>query len=220
MRPTERRAGLRSHSRVTSRISFALLAVAGLGAWAGSLRAQEFAPARFTPGFYAGAELGGASYGDACDPAALSCDHSDAAGAVLGGYRFASRFAVELGWRDLGDARAVFPRLTSTNEVVGHVEGYDVSALLRFPFGRAWEGYLRGGVYRARSHGSSPEISTAEWDWSPAAGGGLAWAFRPAWQARFQYLFLSHVGGPDAGEADVGMLSAGVSYLFGRRRAR
>jgi hypothetical protein len=166
---------------VISRTPVTLLAAASLAFGSGTLRAQQRdLAARLAPGFYAGAELGGTGYDNACDPAALSCDHTDGAGAAFGGYRFASRFAIELGGRHLGDARAVYPRLTSTNEVVGQVEGYDVSGLLRFPFGRAWEAYVRGGAYHADAHTRSPEFSTAEPpDPLPSRRAGSTRASRP-----------------------------------------
>ena len=173
-------------------------------------------PDRFAPGFYAGAELGEASYDNACDPTALSCDHADVAMAIFAGYSFVSRFMVEFGKRDLGEAFAVYPRLTNTIEVVGEADGYDLSALMRLPFGRAWEAYLRAGAYYWDAATESPEFSTSESDWSPSAGGGFAWNFRPGWQARFQYLYMGDVGGTETGEANVEMLSAGVSYFFAR----
>lgn len=159
------------------------------------------------------------SYGNACDPTALSCDHSDATSAVFGGYRFASRFIIELGKRDLGEARAVYPRLTSTIEVVGEADGYDFSALMRLPLSQTWEAYLRVGAFHWDAATESSEFSAGDSAWSPSAGGGFAWSFRPSWQARFQYLYIGDVGGTETGEANVEMLSAGVSYSFGGRAA-
>jgi hypothetical protein len=199
-------------------VVLALLAATGLGTCPAA--AQEPASAeRFEPGFYAGAELGEMRYGTACSPTALSCDHADSVYAVYGGYRLGRRFMLEVGKRDLGEALAVYPRLTSTIDVVGEVDGYEFSALLRLPFGRAWEAYVRAGGYHWDAATASSEFSTAESDWSPSAGAGFAWQFRPAWQARFQFLYLGDVGGTETGEANVEMLSAGVSYLFGGRRA-
>jgi len=194
-----------------------LLGVMGLAAGQASAQTPSTADP-FEPGFYFGAEIGAVSYANACDPTALSCDHSDATAAVFAGYRFATRFMLEFGKRDLGEALAVYPRLTSTIDVVGEVDGYDLSALIRLPFSQTWEAYLRAGAYHWDATTVSPEFSTDESGWSPSAGAGFTWDFLPTWQARFQYLYMRDVGGTETGEANVEMLSAGVSYIFGSRR--
>jgi OOP family OmpA-OmpF porin len=195
-----------------------LLAAASLGFVADPVDAQEAAPAdRFAPSFYVGAEAGATNFDNACDPTALSCDHTDSTGAPFLGYRFDSRFGLELGWRDLGEARATYPRLTSTIDVVGAIEGYDLSALMRFPLSAAWEAYVRAGAFRWDAQTVSPEFSAAESDWSPTAGAGFAWRFRPAWQMRFEYLYLDDAGGTETGETNVETLTVGLSYLFGNR---
>jgi OOP family OmpA-OmpF porin len=181
--------------------------------------AQETAPADpFGAGLYLGAEVGGMNFDNACDPTALSCDHTDTAAAGFIGYRFDSRFTIEAGARDLGGARATYPRLTSTIDVVGDASGYDLSALLRLPFGPSWETYLRAGAFYWEAETMSPEFSATESGWSPSAGAGFGWQFKPAWQMRLQYLYLADVGGPDTGEANVETLTVGVLYTFGSRR--
>jgi OOP family OmpA-OmpF porin len=198
--------------------ALALLAAAGLGAGLAAAQAPS-SPDGFEPGFYVGAEIGGMSFDNACDPSALSCDHADTAAAAFAGYRFGSRFMAEIGMRDLGEALAVYPRLTTTVDMVGEIDGYELSAVMRLPFRSDWEAYLRGGAYHWDAETRSPQTAIAESGWSPSAGAGLAWRFRPAWQARFQFLYIVDIGGVDTGKANVEMLSAGVSYFFGSRGA-
>lgn len=207
--------GVRSHGLAWQ----AVLATAVLGLAASSAPAQESVPDHGPAGFYVGAEFGGMNYGNACDHTALSCDHKDWSRAAFAGYRFDSHFTLELGWRDLGDARAVYPRLTNTIEVIGEAEGFELSVLWRYPFSRTWEAYLRGGAFRWDAKTRSPEFSTSDSGWSPSVGAGLAWKFHPAWHARLQFLYLGDVGGTETGEANVEMLSVGITYTFGSRQS-
>ena len=198
--------------------ALAVLAVTELGS--GAALAQESLPAdRFVPGIYVGAEAGAMSFDNACDPTALSCDHTDTAAAAFVGYRLNSRFRLEAGARDFGEASAVYPRLTSTIGAVGEASGYDLSALLHLPLGPDWETYLRAGVFRWKAETASPEFAATESGWSPSAGAGFAWQFKPPWQLRLQYLYVADVGGPETGEANVEMFTAGILYSFGSPRA-
>jgi|KBSSwiStaDraftv2_1062776.scaffolds.fasta_scaffold39899_2 OOP family OmpA-OmpF porin len=168
------------------------------------------------PGVYFGVEAGAVDYDNACEPHALACDGSDAAASAFAGYRFSSRLSLELGYHDLGEAVATYPRLTSTVEVTGALDGYDVSVIVGIPVTPKWQAFLRAGAFRSRAETSSEELDAADEDWFGQVGGGIAWHFRPAWQVRFQYLYLPNLGGVDTGEFEGRVLTAGASYFVGR----
>src|SRR5262245_41668808 len=84
-------------------------------------------------GFYLGAAIGARGYDNACEPAALACERRDSAWSAFAGYRFNHRFDIEAAYLDLGESRTTYPRLTSTLEVSGDIDGYDLSALFRMP---------------------------------------------------------------------------------------
>ena len=62
-----------------------------------------------TPNFYAGASFGQTKAKSACNgvvAAGLSCDDSDTAGRIFGGYQFNRNFAAELAYAELGKVNA------------------------------------------------------------------------------------------------------------------
>lgn len=170
--------------------------------------------------FYLGADLGTRYYNDACEATALSCDHTAGAAGVFGGYRFGPRIALEVGYRDLGETSATYPRLTGTIETTGDVDGYQLALLLAFPLRSDAHAYLRGGAFYWRANVRSPETNVSDADWSAAGGGGAAWRFRPSWEARMEYVYLDNIGGAETGETDTQLFSIGVNHFFGRRARR
>lgn len=172
-----------------------------------------------TAGAYVGADVALRHYDNACLVNALSCDDTGPAAGVFGGYRFGSRWSLELGYYDLGEADAVYPRLTTTLDVTGTIDGYALTALAAFPLTDTWEVFVRGGAFRWDAATASREFAASASDWSPAAGVGIGWHFRPAWQARLHYLMIADAGDATTGETHGQLLAAGVSYRFGRAAA-
>jgi len=197
-------------------VQFSILSLTCVGAFA-SEPAQEPRVTSHSPAAYVGAELGALYYDNACEAAALSCDDTDVAASVFGGYRFNSYLALELAYSDLGEAHATYPRLTTTLDVTGKMRGYGLDLLVSIPINDVLSAYARGGAFYAESETRSAEFRAEETSWSPAAGAGLAWRFQPRWQARLQYLFVSGVGGTQTGESNAEILSLGLSYVFGQK---
>jgi OmpA-OmpF porin, OOP family len=209
----------RLHWTALRAVRVALLAAAGLGALTSPSTAQDVtASERYATGFYVGGELGALYYTDACEASAVSCDRGTWTAAVFGGYQINAHLALELSYRDLGEARAVYPRLTSTLEVSGNVQGYELAALASIPISRAWQAYLRGGAFYWDAETRSSEFRSSENGWSPSVGAGVAWQFRPAWKTRIEYLYLANLGGAKTGESSGAILSVGVCYVFGGSR--
>ena len=85
------------------------LLVAGLLA-ASALAFSPVAQAQMTGQWYAGVGFGQSKAKDACSGAAAagvtSCDDSDTAARIFGGYKFNSNIAAEVGYSDLGKVKA------------------------------------------------------------------------------------------------------------------
>jgi OmpA-OmpF porin, OOP family len=218
-----RRARVSAATRFEGNGLLALLLLAAIAQCivAAPVLAQAAAPAeRDEARFYLGADLGTLHYSDACEATALSCDHTAGAAGLFGGYRFGPRIALELGYRDLGETSATYPRVTGPIETTGAVDGYELAVLIAFPVGADAHAYLRGGAFSWRAHARTPETEISETDWSAAGGGGLAWRFRPSWEARMEYVYLDNIGGAETGETDTQLFAIGVSRFFGRRAQR
>ena len=85
----------------TKKATLAILGFAAATDFAVPVAAQD-------SGFYAGLSLGQSSMTDACTglPAGVSCDDKDSAWKIFGGYQFSRNFALELGYANLGEAKA------------------------------------------------------------------------------------------------------------------
>ncbi|MBB6091696.1 OOP family OmpA-OmpF porin [Povalibacter uvarum] len=192
----------------------ASLCVCGLASNAAAREPE--AVTQYPSAAYFGGEAGALYYDNACEANALSCDDTDVTAAIFGGYRFNPYLALELSYRDLGEAHATYPRLTSTLDVTGQMRGYGLDVQVSLPINDTWLAYVRGGAFYSQAETRSSEFQAEEDEWAPAAGAGIAWQFRPNWQARIQYLFLSGVGGADTGESNAEIVSLGLSYFFGQ----
>jgi OOP family OmpA-OmpF porin len=159
-------------------------------------------------GFYVGGTLGRAKTKDACarlGPAA-SCDDTDTAWRILGGYQFNRNFSTEIGYHDFGSAS---------------IPGADVRA-------NAWEWvgigsipagpvslYAKAGLYRGESKGGGAAAGLKETNTTWTAGLGVQYdltrqfAVRGEWQ-RYPKLWGSSLGG----NADVDVLSVGGIFRF------
>jgi len=188
-----------------------------LGLWAWSANAQAGESAFDEPGFYLGGEIGARGYQNACGPEALSCDRRDAAWGGYAGYRFSHFISVEAGYLDLGEARATYPRLTSTLEVTGDIEGYGLSALLGIPATADVRFFVRAGAFRWQAETHSSEFAIEDQAWSAMLGGGFEWHSGRSWLWRCQYLYLDDIGSSNTGRANGHVVSVALGYLFHRR---
>jgi OOP family OmpA-OmpF porin len=169
------------------------------------------------PGMYIGGEVGASGYANGCEAQALSCDRRATAWGASVGYRFDRLMGVELGYLDLGQAHATYPRSTGPLQVQGDVKGYHVSALFGIPVGENARFFLRAGGYRWQAKTQSTEFETREDGWSATAGGGFEWRMAPSWQLRAQALYLDHIGGTNTGGANGLVASVGIVYFFSAR---
>ena len=139
-----------------------------------------------------------------------SLDNDDTTWALTAGYRFNERFAVEVGYVDLGESAGTLRGGTTTVPAFASIErsgsGFTVAGVATWQFGN-WEPYLRLGVLfteteltfsgangSAAFSGKSTDRST-----DPFGGLGLAYRFNDRWRAKTELTFYD-----DAATATIG----------------
>lgn len=123
--------------------------------------------AAMAEGAYVGALAGMARINADC---VGKCDRTDAAYKVYGGYEFASRFAIEVGYSNFGKYQAA-----GYDEI--KAEAYSAGVAYRWLFGRDWDGTLRGGASAVRNQWTAPGNSGKSNDGSLYVGFGVGYHF-------------------------------------------
>jgi OmpA-OmpF porin, OOP family len=159
-------------------------------------------------GFYAGGSLGRSKAKDACanfGPAA-SCDDTDTAWRVLGGYRFNRNLATEIGYHDFGKSS-----IPGASVDASAWEWVGVGSLPAGPVSL----YAKAGLYRgeAKGGGLAAGLSNTNTTWT--AGLGVQYdltrqlAIRGEWQK-----YPKMWGGNLGANTDIDVVSVGGVYRF------
>jgi hypothetical protein len=157
----------------------------------------------------------------------------------LAGYRMNQYLAVEGGYLYLGkqsyrEAASGFyipddPELPPSAEdwsvsLTTRSKGFAISALGILPISYAWEVYGRAGIFLASNtlsfYASSPafsgplrtEVSESSTEW--LAGVGISMSIAEVYQIRAEYTRIFDVGKAVFGEADVDLVSVGITVAF------
>ena len=177
--------------------------------------------------FYLGAAIGETKMKNACEgaPSAISCDDKDNAWKFFAGYQLTPNFAVEVGYNNLGTAKA------TGSGSLGSVETADLSALeltalASWPLGNRFAVYGKLGVFYGEMEAGNDNAVPAVFPPPPRRGWvsdshtdltfgiGASYtltgnaAFRVEWQ-RFNGL-----GGRTAPKLNVDVVSVGALYRF------
>jgi OmpA-OmpF porin, OOP family len=171
----------------------------------------------------AGADSGwfvGGSFGQSkldCDTSGVpgaSCDDSDTAWRVFGGYQINRHFAVELGYSTLGEATASAPGITATVEA----KAFDLVAVGILPINQQFSVFGKLGMYQADSDLSSntPLIGSAsDKNTDVTYGVGLQYDFGKNLGLRGEWQQYKKVGSDQVGgDGDVDVFSIGVLWKF------
>ena len=190
-----------------ARKGLAILGVASAMAFTGPAWAQD-------TGFYAGLSFGQSSVDVDCTGFS-SCDDSDTAWKVFGGYQFNRNFAVEFGYTDLGEASASAPGASATAESTA----FEVSAVGMLPLADRFSIFGRIGLHMsdtdARATLGSVSGSTSESNTGLTFGIGARYDFTKNLGVRAEWQRYADVGGDDVGgEFDVDVISIGVIWKF------
>jgi OOP family OmpA-OmpF porin len=146
--------------------------------------------------------------------AGVSCDDTDTAFRIFGGYQFNKHFGVELGYADLGSATISGAGITASVEA----KAWDLVAVGRLPISEQFSVFGKLGMYRADSDLSSntPLIGSAsDTNTDITYGIGLQYDFNKNFGLRAEWQQYKKVGSDSTGgDGDVDVMSIGVVYRF------
>jgi OOP family OmpA-OmpF porin len=98
------------------------------------------------PGWYIGIGIGQSKAKGACDGVSgpgITCDETDTAGKILGGYQLSKNFALELGYADLGQAKATGGGGSSTFGT----KGFEFTGIGMLPIGERFSVLAKAGLF-------------------------------------------------------------------------
>ena len=166
-------------------------------------------------GLYAGVSLGQSDVQDGCDGLTgvpgVSCDDSDSAWKLFGGYRLTPNFAVELGYTNLGEISATGFGVNVSAEATA----WELVGVGSFPINNQFSIYGKLGMYRAETElNSNVGVSADESNTGLTFGIGAAYSFTRSMSVRAEWQKYSDVGGGNVGESDADVLSVGLLVNF------
>jgi OOP family OmpA-OmpF porin len=178
-----------------------VLAVAGSLGFASAGFAQE------SPNHvYAGATFGQAHWRSGCLSTSPSCDDTDRALRVFGGYQINRILAAEIGFHNLGKATG------STAAIKGNA--WEALAVAAWPITGGLSAYGKLGIFRGNVEGSGALLPNKETNYGPTFGIGAQLdvsrnvALRGEWQS------YPKLGGSTLPKTDINVMSAGALWRF------
>ena len=180
-----------------------LMAASGLVVSSASFAQAK--PAPVDTGFYVGASVGQST--SDCPGGLGSCDDSDTAYRVFGGFRFNRNLAIEGGYAPLGEI--------SGSGITLESNAWDLVGVGIWPFSPQFSVYGKLGFYNAEAKLSGP-ISGKKTTTDLTYGLGAQFDFarnlgvRGEWQ---RYTGIEAPGGL-SGDSDIDVLSVGVLFKF------
>ena len=163
-------------------------------------------------GWYAGVSLGQSKADCASGLGATSCDDTDSAWKILGGYQFSRYLGAELGYQDLGKVNATVGASSASVKT----KAWDLAAVGTLPIADKFSAFGKLGMYRADSDLSSDVLASGSESKSDLTYGlGLQYDFTRSVGMRGEWQRFQKVGGDDVGgESDIDVMSVGVLYRF------
>lgn len=166
--------------------------------------------------WFVGGSLGQSKAKSACDDLAgtgVSCDDTDTAFRVFGGYQINKNFGAELGYQDLGKVEASALGLNASIKS----KAWDIMAVGTLPVAEKFSVYGKIGFYFANTDATTniPGVaneSKSNNDLTYALG--VQYDFNKNLGVRGEWQRYSDVGGGDIGKSDVDVMAIGVVYRF------
>jgi OOP family OmpA-OmpF porin len=158
-------------------------------------------------------------------------DDTDSAYGFVGGYRFTPHWAVEGGYAELGsikyrsNAPGVGPDgpTSATLNVDNDTSGIILSGLGILPLSYSMELYARAGVmltttsfqtFYKEDAGFQAAGEQSESSTDMLAGAGFSMSFLEIYDLRLEYMRVFDAGSKGFGEADLDMISVGITVTF------
>jgi OOP family OmpA-OmpF porin len=166
-------------------------------------------------GFYAGARIGQSKVDIDCTGA--SCEDTDTAFGIFGGYKINRNFAVEAGYTDFGKVNATVAVPAATLEVKSNA--FEVVGVGALPLNQQFSVYGKLGFYRGEAKASATlgafSGSQKETNTDLTLGVGVQYNFNPQLGVRGEWQRYGSMGGDSIGGTfDLDVFAVGVTYKF------
>ena len=163
---------------------------------------------------YAGASIGQTTASDGCSGIivpGITCNDSDTAWRILGGYQIDRNFAVELGYHDFGKVKAT--GFGVNGEVTANA--WELVAVGTLPLRNQFSVYGKLGGYRGDTQlRSNAGFSGSDTNTDITFGVGGRYDFSPQIAFRAEYQAYQSVGGDTVGSSDFDVISVGALFNF------
>jgi OOP family OmpA-OmpF porin len=172
---------------------------------------------------YVGASAGRADFRRACEGVTVSCDDNDTAARLFVGYQFGRTGALELGYADLGKARASGTVSGAAASAEGKVTAWDAVAVALHPVSERFSLMGKLGFYRAETKvsgsasiaGFSATAADADRNTGLTFGLGGMYDFTRHLAARAEWQRYHRVGGDNTGgRQNIDFFSVGALVKF------
>src|SRR5262245_42995693 len=161
-------------------------------------------------GFYAGGALGRSSFGSGCRLGG-SCDDSDNAFKIFGGYQFNKYVAGEFGLVDLGKSKSEAGGLTDEFKA----RAWELTAVGSLPIIERFSVFGRFGLYFADSKENTNFTGNSTHSNNDLTYGvGVRYDFTRNLAVRGELQRYSDVGGGPVLTTDIDVVSIGVLWMF------
>lgn len=180
-----------------------------------AVNAEPEAPTPSEPqgnGFYLGAKGGWVKYLHACE-SAQNCTTHDLSWGAFGGYQINKKWALELGYDDLGD---ISGKLKNSGQHTASANAWEVSAKRNFQLTQKLDFFAKAGAIRWEVKNKSAFNTISGSDSTAILGAGLEFHLSPSWVARAEYQYFDAVGTHKTGGSSINFATLGISYLFGQ----
>lgn len=196
-----------------TRVLGLLAAAAGAMALSATALAQDGRP-------YLGLALG-QSQADIDCTGTTSCDDSDTAWKVFGGFQFNRHFALEAGYANLGEVTAAVPAGGGipAADVAIEATAFELVGVGVLPLAERFSVYGKLGVYMADtevrvSFAGLGSVTRSDDNTGLTFGLGLRYDVTPSLGVRAEWQRYSDVSADAFGESDLDLISLGVLWRF------
>lgn len=173
-------------------------------------------------GFYVGGAFGKSDQKDICKDVTVSCDKSDTAWKILGGYQFNRILGVEVGYTDLGEVKANGTQGGVAIDATSKASAWELVAVGMLPLGAKFSIYGKAGAYYAKTDnrataavpGFSSSGSASDKNHDITWGFGVRYDVLRNLAVRAEWQQYNDVGGQNTGKTDIDVLSIGALYRF------
>lgn len=184
---------------------------------AGLMAASAAATAQQAGGIYAGVSIGQSKFKEACSGSGgtgVSCEDTDTAWRIFGGYEVNRNFAVELGYADLGQAKATATSGGFTATATAEATAWDLVAVGSWPISPNFSVYGKLGLFYGKVEGTAGGTGFGSSSQSDSGtdltyGLGARFDFTRNLGARAEWQRYNDVSG-----SDIDVMSIGVVYRF------